>query len=86
MESQFTGMAEQMSRIQNGEDIERFLRSSAEAGYRPRDCHNCGRRRMSVCEDGMLRCEKCSLEEPATAEDLGSVFGTLEDFKRRFAK
>ena len=80
------GLANDIDRLQNGEDIERFLRSSAETGYRPRDCHNCGRRRMSVCEDGMLRCEKCSLEEPAWPQDLADVFGTLEKFKKRFAK
>lgn len=78
-------MGEALSRTQHGEDIERFLRSSAEDHYRPRDCRGCGRRRVYVCEDGMVRCEKCSHEERASSEDLFEVFGTLEQFKKRFS-
>jgi predicted RNA-binding Zn-ribbon protein involved in translation (DUF1610 family) len=59
---------------QRGEEVRRRLHSSAESGYRPYPCPNCGRHRAYVCHDGMLRCEKCSLLQDASDEDLAAVF------------
>lgn len=73
-------MEDSINRTQSGEEIRRFLRSPAENGYRDRPCDNCGRNRMHVCFDGRLRCEKCSLDEPATEEDLAYVFSTVANY------
>jgi uncharacterized protein (DUF983 family) len=76
------GLADDISQSQNAESLRRFLNGSAEKFYRLRACPNCGRHRMYVCRDGRLRCEKCSLDEPATEEDLAAVFGDIANFVR----
>jgi hypothetical protein len=69
-----------IDRTQAGEEIERWLRANAEKGYRPYPCPNCGRQRAYVCNDGHLRCEKCSVVQSARTEDLADVFSSLEKY------
>lgn len=78
--------ADALSKEQAGGTIRGLLSRSAEPGYRPRDCNNCGRRRLYVCFDGQVRCEKCRDTRDATDEDLAEVFGSIEGYRAALTK